>query len=140
MSCWHGYEPTAKNWQSIGVDSSWNKRSFQGLDLYAVDALAVNSENEILAVEWDTALSIIRNEMLESKALFMKSIVTENATKKSILVISFLLMVHLHPEFARIMKMILPDNTHYQEKQQGDLCVKEFRYQNTIWLFGRKSC
>ena len=82
MSCWHGYEPTPKNCESIGVDSSWNKRSFQGLDLYAVDALAVNSENEILAAEWDTGLNIIRNEMLESKALFMESIVTENATKK----------------------------------------------------------
>jgi NurA-like 5'-3' nuclease len=82
MSCWHGYEPTPKNCESIGVDSSWNKRSFQGLDLYVVDALAVNSENEILAAEWDTGLNIIRNEMLESKALFMESIVTENATKK----------------------------------------------------------
>lgn len=82
MSCWQFYEPTAKNCESIGVDSSWNKRSFQGLDLYAVDALAVNSENEILAVEWDTGLNIIRNEMLESKALLMESIVTENATKK----------------------------------------------------------
>jgi NurA-like 5'-3' nuclease len=82
MPCWHGYEPTAKNCESVGVDSSWNKRSFQGLDLYVVNALAVNSENEILAVEWDTGLNIIRNEMLESKALFMESIVTENATKK----------------------------------------------------------
>jgi len=82
VSCWNDYEPTAKDCESVGVDSSWNKRSFQGLDLYAVDALSVNSENEILAVEWDTGLKIIRNEMLESKALFMESRVTENATKK----------------------------------------------------------
>ena len=82
LSCWNDYEPTAKDCESVGVDSSWNKRSFQGLDLYAVDALSVNSENEILAVEWDTGLKIIRNETLESKALFMESRVTENATKK----------------------------------------------------------
>jgi DNA double-strand break repair nuclease NurA len=82
MSCWNDYEPAAKGCESVGVDSSWNKRSFQGLDLYAVDALSVNSENETLAVEWDTGLKIIRNEMLESKALSMESRVTENATKK----------------------------------------------------------
>jgi NurA-like 5'-3' nuclease len=82
MSCWNGYEPIAKDCESVGVDSSWNKRSFQGLDLYAVDALSVNSENEILAIEWDTGLKIIRDEMLESEALFMESNVTENATKK----------------------------------------------------------
>ena len=81
-SCWNDYEPTAKDCESVGVDSSWNKRSFQGLDLYAVDALSVNSENEILAVEWDTGLNIIQNEMLESKALVMESRVTENATMK----------------------------------------------------------
>ena len=82
VSCWNDYEPTAKDCESVGVDSSWNKRSFQGLYLYAVDALSVNSENEILALEWDTGLKIIRNETLESKALFMESRVTENATKK----------------------------------------------------------
>lgn len=80
-SCWNDYEPLTKDCESVGVDSSWNKRSFQGLDLYAVDALSVNSENEILAVEWDTGLSIIRNEMLESKAIIMESRVTESATK-----------------------------------------------------------
>src|SRR5919199_2733501 len=82
ISCWNEYEPVAKDCESVGVDSSWNKRSFQGLDLYAVDAVSVNSQNEILAAEWDTGLKIIRNEMLESKALFMESRVTESATKK----------------------------------------------------------
>ncbi|HYY49325.1 MAG TPA: DNA double-strand break repair nuclease NurA [Nitrososphaeraceae archaeon] len=82
ISCWNDYEPVAKDCESVGVDSSWNKRSFQGLDLYAVDAVSVNSKNEILAAEWDTGLKIIRNEMLESKALLMESRVTESATKK----------------------------------------------------------
>jgi NurA domain len=82
LSCWNDYEPIPKTCESVGVDSSWNKRSFQGLDLYAVDAVSVNSENEILAAQWDTGLRVIRNEMLESKALFMESRVTEIAIKK----------------------------------------------------------
>jgi NurA-like 5'-3' nuclease len=82
LSCWNDYEPTPKECESVGVDSSWNKRSFQGLDLYAVDAVSVNSKNEILGAEWDSGLRIIRNEMLESKALSMESKVTETATKK----------------------------------------------------------
>jgi NurA domain len=82
LSCWNEYEPIPKACESVGVDSSWNKRSFQGLDLYAIDAISVNSENEILGAQWDTGLRVIRNEMLESKALFMESKVTEIATKK----------------------------------------------------------
>ena len=54
LSCWNDYEPVPKTCESVGVDSSWNKRSFQGLDLYAVDAVSVNSENEILGSQWDT--------------------------------------------------------------------------------------
>jgi NurA-like 5'-3' nuclease len=82
LSCWNDYEPTPKECESVGVDSSWNKRSFQGLDLYVVDAVSVDSKNEILGVEWDTGLRIIRSEMLESKALFMESRVTETAIEK----------------------------------------------------------
>lgn len=82
LSCWNEYEPIPKTCESVGVDSSWNKRSFQGLDLYAIDAISVNFENEILGAQWDTGLRVIRNEILESKALFMESKVTEIATKK----------------------------------------------------------
>jgi NurA-like 5'-3' nuclease len=82
LSCWNDYEPAPKECESVGVDSSWNKRSFQGLDLYVVDAVSVDSKNEILGVEWDTGLRIIRSEMLESKALFMESRVTETAIEK----------------------------------------------------------
>jgi NurA-like 5'-3' nuclease len=82
LSCWNDYEPAPKECESVGVDSSWNKRSFQGLDLYAVDAVSVNSKNEILGADWDTGLRIIRNEMLELKALFMESRVTDTAIEK----------------------------------------------------------
>jgi NurA-like 5'-3' nuclease len=83
LSCWNDYEPASKECESVGVDSSWNKRSFQGLDLYAVDAVAVNSKNEILGTEWDTGLRIVRKEMLESKALFMESKVTATALESN---------------------------------------------------------
>jgi NurA-like 5'-3' nuclease len=82
LSCWNDYEPAPKECESVGVDSSWNKRSFQGLDLYVVDAVSVDSKNEIVGAEWDTGLRIIRSEMLESKALFMESRVTETAIEK----------------------------------------------------------
>jgi NurA-like 5'-3' nuclease len=82
LSYWNDYEPAPKECESVGVDSSWNKRSFQGLDLYAVDAVSVNSKNEILGADWDTGLRIIRNEMLELKALFMESRVTDTAIEK----------------------------------------------------------
>jgi NurA-like 5'-3' nuclease len=83
LSCWNDYEPAPKECESVGVDSSWNKRSFQGLDLYVVDAVSVDSKNEIVGAEWDTGLRIIRSEMLESKALFMESRVTETAIEKN---------------------------------------------------------
>jgi DNA double-strand break repair nuclease NurA len=82
LSCWNDYEPAPKECESVGVDSSWNKRSFQGLDLYVVDAVSVDSKNEIVGAEWDTGLRIIRSEMLESKALFMESRATETAIEK----------------------------------------------------------
>ena len=82
LSCWNDYEPASKECESVGVDSSWNKRSFQGLDLYVVDAVSVDSKNEIVGAEWDTGLRIIRSEVLESKALFMESRVTETAIEK----------------------------------------------------------
>ena len=82
LSCWNEYEPIPNICESVGVDSSWNKRSFQGLDLYVVDAVSVNSENEILGAQWDIGLRVIRNETLESKALLMESRVTEIATSK----------------------------------------------------------
>ncbi|MGI0040323.1 MAG: hypothetical protein ACREAO_10925, partial [Nitrososphaera sp.] len=52
-SRWVLYEPAAEKCESAGVDSSWNKRAFQGLHLYVVDAVAVTSANKILAAEWD---------------------------------------------------------------------------------------
>ncbi|MGI0049586.1 MAG: hypothetical protein ACREAW_08590, partial [Nitrososphaera sp.] len=73
-SRWVPYEPAAEKCESAGVDSSWNKRAFQGLHLYVVDAVAVTSANKILAAEWDHDIAgSARAEFLESKAMAMEA-------------------------------------------------------------------
>jgi hypothetical protein len=72
-SCWIKYEPNQKQCTSIGIDSSWNKKAFQGLDFYVVDAIAVDGRNEIQRGEWDYGLDTVRSEWLESKAISMET-------------------------------------------------------------------
>jgi hypothetical protein len=81
-SRWMAYEPVLQDCVSAGVDSSWNKRSLQGFDLYAIAAVAVTSTNEILAKEWENDLGgggSARAEQLESKAMEMESLVAQKA-------------------------------------------------------------
>jgi hypothetical protein len=62
------------------VDSSWNKRAFQGFSLFVVDAVAVSSTNEELASDYADEISeSARGEMLESKAMAMEAKVTQQA-------------------------------------------------------------
>lgn len=56
---------------SVGVDSSWNKRSYQGFDLYVVDAIAVTSDNTILEWRWNDDKDNIR-EGVENLEIFYK--------------------------------------------------------------------
>jgi hypothetical protein len=82
-SRWIQYEPSQEKCGSAGVDSSWNKRAFQGLNLYVVDAVAVTSTNEILATDHDCDLSdSARNDDLESKAMSMEASVAQQAAEK----------------------------------------------------------
>jgi hypothetical protein len=82
-SRWVPYEPSPEKCESAGVDSSWNKRAFQGLHLYVVDAVAVTSANRILAAEWDQDItSSARAEFLESKAMAMEASVVQKAAGK----------------------------------------------------------
>lgn len=76
-SQWVNYEPKEKECLSVGIDGSWNKRSFQGLDFYVVDAVAVDSTNVIKAVEWYYGLGVTRAEILEKKGLDLEAKVTE---------------------------------------------------------------
>ena len=80
LSRWVPYEPSPEKCESAGIDSSWNKRAFQGLHLYVVDAVAVTSANRILAAEWDNDIAgSARAEFLESKAMAMEASVAQKA-------------------------------------------------------------
>jgi NurA-like 5'-3' nuclease len=82
-SRWVPYEPSQEKCESAGVDSSWNKRAFQGLHLYVIDAVAVTSANKILAAEWDQDIaSSARGEFLESKAMAMEASLAQKAAGK----------------------------------------------------------
>lgn len=83
-SRWISYEPTSERCQSVGIDSSWNRRPFQGLQLYVVDAVAVTSTNKILAVEWEEDIvGSARSELLESRAMAMEASIAQNSTGKA---------------------------------------------------------
>lgn len=84
-SHWVPYEPSPEKCESAGVDSSWNKRSFQGLHLYVVDAVAVTSANKILAAEWNHDIAgSARADFLETKAMAMEASVAQKAAAKDI--------------------------------------------------------
>src|SRR6185436_3878321 len=71
---WISYRPSPRSCRSAGIDSSWNKRAFQGLNLYVIDAVAVTTTNEILATDHAYDISdSARQEALESKAMLMEA-------------------------------------------------------------------
>lgn len=79
-SRWIRYEPSPATCVTAGVDSSWNKRAYQGLNLYAIDAVAVSSTNDILASEYEDEIAdSARNESLETKAMGMEAEVAQKA-------------------------------------------------------------
>jgi hypothetical protein len=79
-SRWVHYRPSPAPCLTAGVDSSWNKRAYQGLNLYAIDAVAVSSSNDILASEYeDDMADSARNESLETKAMGMEATVAQKA-------------------------------------------------------------
>lgn len=80
---WIPYEPAQTKCESAGIDSSWNKRAFQGLNLYVVDAVAVTSRNKVLAAEYEDEIAdSARRDSLESKAMLMESLVAQKAAEK----------------------------------------------------------
>ena len=69
---WVEYEPIRKPSFSVGIDSSWNKKSFQGIDLFVIDSVAVSSHNHMLASRWDYGISNITGDSLSAKAMKME--------------------------------------------------------------------
>ncbi len=79
-SRWVNYDPLPEKCESAGVDSSWNKRAFQGLHLYVVTAIAITSTNRILASEHDFDIAVLAGkDLLETKAMGMEASVTQKA-------------------------------------------------------------
>ena len=75
---WVDYEPTKKQSYSVGVDSSWNKKSFQGIDLFVIDSAAVSSHNHLLGSRWDYGISNITGDSLSAKAMKMEIDLTKS--------------------------------------------------------------
>jgi hypothetical protein len=83
-SRWISYEPISEICESAGIDSSWNRRAFQGLQLYVIDAVAVTSTNRILSIEWEQDIvGSARSEFLESKAMVMEASIAQKAAGKA---------------------------------------------------------
>lgn len=83
-SRWIEHFPSRVPCESAGVDSSWNKRAYQGLNLYVIDAVAVSSTNEVLASEYEDDISdSARRELLETRAMAMEASVAQKAAERS---------------------------------------------------------
>lgn len=83
-SLWIDYEPLPQGCISIGVDSSWNSKSFQGVDLYVVDAVAVDSHNIVQDKSHDHDVTAIKDGDLQNAALAMEIELLESVLNKDI--------------------------------------------------------
>lgn len=79
---WVPYQPSPSPCRTAGVDSSWNKRAYQGLNLFVIDAVAVSSMNDVIASDYvdDIAYSA-RRDALETRAMAMEAAVTFAASE-----------------------------------------------------------
>lgn len=71
-SRWIGYSPEKKETFSVGIDSSWNKKSYQGIDLFVIDCVAVTSFNHTLFTRWNYGVNTISGDSLSSEAMTME--------------------------------------------------------------------
>jgi hypothetical protein len=71
-SRWIDYSPKKIETYSVGIDSSWNKRSYQGVDLFVIDSVAVTSFNQILFSTWNYGVNIISGDSLNAQAMNME--------------------------------------------------------------------
>ena len=79
---WVEYEPARKPSFSVGIDSSWNKKSFQGIDLFVIDCIAVSSNNQVLGSTWDYGISNITGDSLSAKAMKMEIEIAKSVLDK----------------------------------------------------------
>ena len=71
-SKWVEYLPEKRDTYSVGIDSSWNKKSYQGIDLFVIDSVAVTSFNHILSTRWNYGVNTVSGDSLSSEAMIME--------------------------------------------------------------------
>lgn len=71
-SRWVEYIPEKRDTYSVGIDSSWNKKSYQGIDLFVIDSVAVTSFNQILSTRWNYGVNTVSGDSLSSEAMIME--------------------------------------------------------------------
>lgn len=71
-SRWVEYTPEKRDTYSVGIDSSWNKKSYQGIDLFVIDSVAVTSFNQILSTRWNYGVNTVSGGSLSSEAMIME--------------------------------------------------------------------
>lgn len=73
-SKWINYCPVGTTSKTVGVDSSWNKKSFQGIDFYVIDSIAIESDNDISnsISTWDYGVGNISGDSLGTRAMKME--------------------------------------------------------------------
>ncbi len=76
---WSDFRPIGKTAITIGVDSSWNKKAFQGIDFFVIDCIAIDSRNDVSRSKskWDYGIGNIAGDSLGSRAMLMEINVTK---------------------------------------------------------------
>ncbi|WP_148686125.1 DNA double-strand break repair nuclease NurA [Candidatus Nitrosocosmicus hydrocola] len=76
---WTDFRPIGKTAFTIGVDSSWNKKAFQGIDFFVIDCIAIDSHNDVSRSKskWDYGIGNIAGDSLGSRAMLMEINVTK---------------------------------------------------------------
>ena len=108
---WVEYEPARKPSFSVGIDSSWNKKSFQGIDLFVIDCIAVSSNNQVLGSTWDYGISNITGDSLSAKAMKMEIEITKSILDKK--------PDYVCVDGSIISNLVHNKNVSYRENVQG---------------------
>ncbi|HKR74262.1 MAG TPA: DNA double-strand break repair nuclease NurA [Candidatus Nitrosocosmicus sp.] len=76
---WTEFRPIGNSAFTIGVDSSWNKKSFQGIDFFVIDCIAIDSQNDVSRSKskWDYGIGNIGGDSLGLRAMQMEIDVTK---------------------------------------------------------------
>ena len=84
-SRWIPYTPQKRKCESVGVDGSWNRKSYQGFDVYVVNAIAVDSCNTIVRdVEFEHDSRVARAAYLGNKSLEFESQILRDVLRNNV--------------------------------------------------------